>query len=230
MRKVVLLGRVSRGERTQDPEGQLQALRAAAERFGWVVVKELSFKLSAWDDDQAARLQRAALEPIERGEADTLAVWAWDRFDRGGIESAFRLLSRLERHLGAAFYSLQEPFLSTATADPETRELMIALAAWSAKRESQRKSERLKAKAQTKRARAEAGGGRAIWGRGRMPTTADVAQIGLLRDRDGLTIRGIAAETGLSRGTVHNVLRSRVHPQAEGQTPELITSGGASSG
>src|SRR5688500_9064328 len=97
-RRVVLLGRVSRGERTQDPESQLQALRAAAARFGWTVVKELSLKLSAWDDEQAATLQRAALEPIERGEADTLAVWAWDRFDRGGIESAFKLLSRLERH------------------------------------------------------------------------------------------------------------------------------------
>lgn len=215
-RRVVLLGRVSRGERTQDPESQLVALRAAAQRFGWVIVKELSIELSAWDDEQAAKLQRAALEPIEKGEADTLAVWAWDRFDRGGIESAFRLLSRLERHLGAAFYSLQEPFLSTATADPETRELMIALAAWSAKRESQRKSDRLRAKATAKRHRAEAGGGRALWGRGRMPTSTDLARMGELRQR-GLTIRAIAAELGLSRGTVHNHLRASVHPQAEGQ-------------
>lgn len=209
-RRVVLLGRVSRGERTQDPESQLVALRAAAQRFGWVVVKELSLKLSAWDDEKAAQLQAAALAPIEAGEADTVAVWAWDRFDRGGIESAFRLLARLERHLGAAFYSLQEPFLSTATADPETRELMIALAAWAAKRESQRKSERLRAKAAAKRNRAEAGGGRALWGRGRMPTSQDLARMGSLRE-GGLTIRAIAADLGLSRGTVHNHLRAPVH-------------------
>lgn len=218
-RRVVLLGRVSRGERQQDPENQLVALRAAASRFGWVIVKELSLKMSAWDDETARSLQAQALAPIERGEADTLAVWAWDRLDRGGIESAFALISRLERHLGASFYSLQEVFLSTATADRETRELMLALAAWAAKRESQRRSERLKAKADAKRMQAARLGQRANWGRGKLPTQADAETIHRLR-LGGATLRQIAAEVGLGLGTVHRVLRSNPPPSpGKGASP-----------
>lgn len=212
-RRVVLLARVSRGERTQDPESQLIALRAAAQRQGWTIAKELTFKLSAWDDQEAAKVQQDALAPIEAGDADTIAVWAWDRLDRGGIESAFRLISRLERHLGASFYSLQEPFLSTATADPEMRELMLALAAWTAKRESQRKSERLKAKAATKRARAQSLGERARWGRGSMPSSKDIERIRSMRS-GGATVRAIAAEVGLSVGTVHATCKD-VQPLAD---------------
>lgn len=212
-RRVVLLGRVSRGERQQDPESQLIALRAAAARFGWVVVKELALKMSAWDDTAAAALQRQALEPIERGEADTLACWAWDRLDRGGVESAFNLIARLERHLGAAFYSVQEPFLSTATADRETRELMLALAAWAAKRESQRRSERLKAKAESKRAESAKLGQRARWGRGKLPSAVDVALIQQLRVQ-GLPLRRIAGQVGLGLATVHRVLCSAPPPIA----------------
>src|SRR5581483_351037 len=163
-RRAVLLGRVSRGERQQDPENQLRSLRAAAKRLGWLIVREVPLKLSAWDEQAAAQVRRAALAPIEAGRADTLMCWSWDRFSREGIEGAFRELRYLEEHLGAAFWSLQEPFLSTARGDKQQRELLLSIIAWAAKWESERKSQRLRAKVDTKRARASKLGHRASWG------------------------------------------------------------------
>jgi DNA invertase Pin-like site-specific DNA recombinase len=204
-RRAVLLGRVSRGERQQDPESQLAPLRAAAARLGWVVVEEVALKMSAWDEASAAEVRRKALAPIVAGRADTLVVWALDRVCRGGIEAAFSLLGELEEHLGADLFSLQEPFLSTATADRQSRELMVAMLSWVAKWESQRKSERLKAKVQSKRAKAEQLGQRALWGRGRLATNQDAARVREL-SAAGQSVRKIAAETGLSKSQVQRLL------------------------
>ncbi len=205
--QAVLLGRVSRGERTQDPEAQLAPLRAVADRLGWNVVEEVPLKISAWDDKAAAEVRRRCFKPIEEGRADMLAVWALDRVCREGVEEVFSLLRKLEHHYGAKFYSLQEPFLSTGT-DPQQRELLLSIMAWMARWESQRRSQRLKARAASKRARAEAGGGRARWGRGKMASNADKMLVARLRSR-GSTIRQIAAQTGLSVGAVHNLLHEQ---------------------
>lgn len=219
MVRAVLLGRVSRGERQQDPENQLGALRSTAGRLGWHVAKELSFKLSAWDDEQAADVWRQTLAAITEAQADTLMVWASDRAFREGVRVTLNRLWDLEKHYGVQFYSLQEPFLSTATADPHMREMMVSLFAWVANQESVRKSERLKAKAETKRNRAEALGQRADWGRGKMATEADKARVRDLAAA-GRTQRQIVAETGLSKGTVARILVAP--PQAEGQKPSSL--------
>jgi site-specific DNA recombinase len=207
VRRAVLLGRVSRGERTQDPAGQLDALRPAAQRLGWQVVEEISLKLSAWDEAAAAEVRRRALAPIEAGRADVLAVWSWDRFSREGIEGAFATLSHLEKHLGAQLYSMQEPFLSTATADPQQRELLLSIVSWAAKWESQRKSERLRLKVASKRARSAQLGQSARWGRGRLASDEQIAQARELR-ADGATVRTIASELKLSKSQVHRLLRA----------------------
>lgn len=214
MTRAVLLGRVSRDE-GQDQESQLVALRAAAQRHGWTVVEEVSLRVGAWDKDASRLVQEKVLAPIKEGRADILAVWALDRVTRGGPLDAFRFLAILEDHYKATFYSLQEPFLSTATNDPASRELMLSLLAWVAKWESQRKSDRLKAKAQAKRNRAQALGEKALWGKGRLATEGDVANVWRLRG-DGATIRVIAADLGLSKSLVGRILQG-VPPQQEGQ-------------
>jgi DNA invertase Pin-like site-specific DNA recombinase len=206
-RRAVLLARVSRGERQQDPESQLLALRAAAERLDWTVVREVPLRLSAWDADTATEVRRLALGPIEAGEADTLMVWAWDRFSREGIEGAFRELRHLEDHLGAAFWSLQEPFLSTASADKQQRELLLSIVSWAARWESQRKSERLKAKAAAKRARSAALGQNARWGRGKLASREQVEQVQDLR-RAGVSIREIGRAVGVSKSQVGRIISS----------------------
>lgn len=216
--RAVLLGRVSTSDerkdpatgkivrQAQDPENQLLPLRSTAQRLGWTVAEEVPLPgLSAWDEVDAAEVRRRILAPFRDGRADVLMVWSLDRVVRGGIAEAFSFLKTLERDLGVDFWSLQEPFLNT-TADPQQRELMVALLAWVAKWESRRKSDRLRAKAAANRNRAEAGGGRAQWGRGRMATNSDVAQIAKLR-AEGRTYREISAEIGLSLGTISRIVR-----------------------
>jgi DNA invertase Pin-like site-specific DNA recombinase len=213
-RRVVLLGRVSTDDKGQDPENQLGPLRAAAARLSWTVVVEIPLEISAWDATAAAEVKRRVLAPIVDGRANVLMVWALDRVCRGGIEAAFAFLRELEEHLGADFYSLQEPFLCTAGTDKQTRELMIALLSWLAKWESERKSERLKATVRTKRNRAAALGKRAGWGGGTrggnggaLASAEDIERVHALK-RDGRSVRAIAAEVGLSKSQVGRILET----------------------
>lgn len=209
MRRAVILARVSRGERTQDTSSQVQALQAAAERKGWEVVQVVEQVKSAWDAKTAREVHQDALQAIKDGHADVLMVWALDRAVRGGAAAAMAFIQELESHLGAQLYSLQEPFLSTA-ADPATRELLLPIIAWVAKWESQRKSERLQARAAQKRATAEKLGQRAKWGRGSMATAADRELVkGLMKE--GLPQRRIAEEVGLSLGSVNTLCRELAH-------------------
>jgi DNA invertase Pin-like site-specific DNA recombinase len=225
--RAVLLGRVSTSEdrrdpetgrvvrQAQDPENQLLPLREAARRLGWVVAEEVPLPgLSAWDEEEAREVRQRILAPFEAGRADVLMVWSLDRAVRGGIEDAFRFLRRLERDLGAGFWSLREPFLNT-TSDPQQREFMVALLAWVARWESERRSERLKAKAVAKRNRAEALGERALWGRGHLLTMRDEERIRELRAA-GRDYRSISDATGFSLGTISRVLR--VHLESDEQT------------
>jgi DNA invertase Pin-like site-specific DNA recombinase len=217
-RRALLLGRVSRGERTQDPEVQLRVLRAAAARLGIEVAGELPFVCSAWTDEAAAEVRTAVFNQLAISGADTLMVWALDRLTRGGVAAAFRLLARLEQHLGIVFWSHEEPFLSTGT-DPQQRELMLSIRAWVARWESQRRSERLLARAAHKRDVSARLGNRATWGRGRMPTPQEHAEVHRLRAQDPpVSFRAIARALGLPLGTVH---------RAAGRVPILPGAAGA---
>ena len=206
-RRVVILGRVSTSDKGQDPEHQIGPLRVAAERHGWAVAEVLSLKQSAWTEASAAEVRRKVLTPIIEGRADTVCVWALDRVVRGGIEAAFSFLRELEDHHGATFFSLQEPFLSTATSDRQTRELMISLLAWVAKWESERRSQRVKASVSTKRVRtASLDSRRAVWAGGHLASDVDIGQARSLRE-GGATIREVAAQLGLSKSAVGRLLQ-----------------------
>lgn len=204
--RAVLFARVSTDDRGQTTESQLLALRDVARRLGWEVVAEVPLEVSAWNDRTAAQVRQAALAAVRDHRADVLAVWALDRVCRAGIVEAFGILNELEKHLGATFYSYQEPFLSTATADPAMRPLMLALFAWMASEESRRKSERVRARVVQKRERGNAIGQRGKWGRGHLPTDADAERVRALA---GKSVRQIAAETGISKSTVARLLRAK---------------------
>lgn len=220
--RAVLLGRVSTdvqvvdrsGKVTrvrQDPENQLIPLREAAERLGWAVVEQIPIRgVSAWNEESASALRATILEPFEQGRADVLMVWSLDRVVRGGIHEAFRFLTRLERDLGVGFWSLREPFLNT-TADREQRELMLALLSWVAHWESQRKSDRLRAKATAKRNQVASGGGRARWGRGSLPSHEDEARVRELVT-SGKSYREVRAETKFSLSTIHRIVTDGGRP------------------
>ena len=208
MTRALLVAAVSTEHKGQDEESQLRPLRAVAQRLGYEVAEELPFRQSRFDDESAAEVQALIFERLARGDVDVLMVWALDRLTRRGVEHTFRFLRTLEDHYAVRFYSLQEPFLSTDNPSAEHRELMLSLIAWAAKWESQRKSDRVKARYATNANRAEAGGGKARWGRGVVPTSQDRARVSALVAQ-GLSARAISRETGIPRATVNRLVAQR---------------------
>ena len=97
--------------------------------------------------------------------------------------------------------------------------------AWVAKWESQRKSDRLTAKAGSKRMMAEKLGQRALWGRGYMATDDDKRRVHDLRGQQPpLSMKAIAALVGLSVGSVHRILgqpRPQENPAGSGAVQQV---------
>lgn len=208
-RNVVLFARVSTDEGSQDLTTQLDALRALSERKGWDIVEEVTLERSAWDERSVKEVQQEALKPIKDGKADTLAVYCLDRISRAGVQQTFSFLRQLEEHFGAEFFSLQEPFLSTATADPHQRELMASIMSWMAEQESRKISERVRRKVESKRNRAAAVDGEAKWGRGTLAKPEQEDKVLELRE-DGCSFREIAERVdGVSKSQAHRIVKRR---------------------
>ncbi|MGH7705054.1 MAG: recombinase family protein [Candidatus Dormibacteria bacterium] len=160
----------------QDANNQRPALEALAERRGWevVTVYELAGE-SAFSGGGAGYRQALAamLADARAGRFEVLACWSLDRLSRQGPLATLGLVDRLGRS-GVTVSSLQEPWTE---APGELRELLLAIAAWVARMESHRRSERTRAGL----ARAKAAGVRL----GRPPGARDKGR----RRRSGYLLR-----------------------------------------
>ncbi|MGD1035155.1 MAG: recombinase family protein [Candidatus Dormibacteria bacterium] len=134
--RAALWARVSTDD--QVAEDQLLPLRAEAARRGLQVTREFSVAESAFLGNHRRELGRLI---AEASGYDVVIVWALDRLSREGIEATLSTLRRL-RERGVRVISLQEPW---AEAAGDAGELLMAVAAWVARMESQRRSERTKA-------------------------------------------------------------------------------------
>lgn len=97
------------------------------------------------------------LADAHAGKFSVLVVWAADRLSREGIEPLLRIVRTL-RADGVALVSVQESWLDTT--NPAVAELLLAIMAWLAQQESQRRSERTKAGMARARAEGKVIGGR----------------------------------------------------------------------
>jgi len=139
MRDAAIWLRVSRD--SQDEINQLPDLeRLCAQHDLRIVRRFVVHGESAWKGEhQATRAE--LLDAAYRGEFSVVVVWALDRISRQGIEDLLSLVRELrERH--CTLMSHQEPWCNGSDA---ATELMLSIAAWMAKQESGRKSERIKA-------------------------------------------------------------------------------------
>lgn len=145
MQRAALWERVSSSD--QDAENQRVQLEAEAHRRGWRVVEVYSVVASAYAGEHTRELDRALADAIRR-RFDVLLTWSLDRLTRQGIREA---LNRLEAFQAAKVevVSLREPWLSVPG---ELKPLLIAVLAWAAQFESSRKSERIKAALERRRA------------------------------------------------------------------------------
>ncbi|MDA8333301.1 MAG: recombinase family protein [Candidatus Dormibacteraeota bacterium] len=149
MTQCALWLRVSTSEQeTTNQEPELLAL-AAARGFEVAEIYRLEGE-SAWSGSGGYRKALdAMLRDARRGRFEVLLVWALDRLSREGPLATLQLVDRLGR-AGVQVVSLHEAWTE---AGGELRELLLAITAWAARMESQRRSERTKAGLE--RARAE---------------------------------------------------------------------------
>lgn len=138
MTKAAIYCRVSTPD--QDPENQLRVLQELAAARGWEVAEVYREEETAWKaghQHELARLVRAA-----RGfRFKVVMVWALDRLSRQGAMAILNLVKRLGDY-GVRVVSHQEPWTEGPA---ELQELLLAIAGWVARMESQRISERTKA-------------------------------------------------------------------------------------
>lgn len=139
--KVALYLRVSTTE--QNVDNQLPAIEAYAKSRDWQIVETYRENESAWRAGHQRELARL-LTDIRSGKRkyDVLLIWSLDRLSRQGIGPLLQLINSIEIY-GCHVVSVNESW-THPDAGP-MREMFIAMSAWAAKFESDRRSERTKA-------------------------------------------------------------------------------------
>lgn len=125
IRDVVLYARVSKANTHQDPEAQLQPMRADCLRRGWRVIAEYVDHGVSGSKERRPRLDELMLDCVKgRRDFQAVMVWKFDRFAR----SVQHLLKALETFNsdGVAFVSLTE---SIDTSTPMGKLMMTMLGA-----------------------------------------------------------------------------------------------------
>lgn len=135
--RAVLYVRLSEeSQRSTSIAGQHSDLDVLAHQEGWDVVARFEDNGKSGGYERANA--RAALDMIKDGRADVLAVYAYDRWSRQGIEKAGELIAAINSRRGtrspALFYAQRESIRS----DQEDWELRVAFASDLAKRERER--------------------------------------------------------------------------------------------
>lgn len=187
--KVVLYARVSTAG--QDPEVQLQALRAHATQRGWMIVEEFVDHGYSGAKERRPALDRL-MQAAWAGAVQAVMVWRFDRFAR----SVKHLITALEsfRSLNINFISLHEQF---DTSTPIGQAMFTIIGAMA---QLERDIIRDRVKAGLDRARAR---GVKL---GRPVAPARPEEVARLRDH-GLSMPEIAKRLHCSRSTARRRLR-----------------------
>jgi DNA invertase Pin-like site-specific DNA recombinase len=194
--RAALYTRVSTRDKGQLTANQATQLREFCTAQGWPVVIEYEDHESGGKADRGQF--RVMMTDASHRRFDVVVVWALDRFTREGVRETFDYIERLNSR-GVQFVSLTEAhFRTTGPAG----ELMIAVAAWIAKQERIRISERVHAGL----LRARAQGTRSGKPIGRPKVIFDRDQAVELR-RAGRSWRDIARACGVGVTTVRRVSR-----------------------
>lgn len=146
--RCVIYARVSSEE--QSSVNQLPVLIEMSEKRGWEVKRIYTEEASAWRAGHQKELSNM-LKSASYHEFDILLVWALDRLTRQGIGNIMNLVNTLKNYR-VRVVSVQEPW--TEQSGPMA-DLLYAITGWVAEFESKRRSERVKAGIEARRARGE---------------------------------------------------------------------------
>ena len=191
MTRVALYVRVSTDGQTV--ENQLRELKAVAKRHGWKVVATYTDNAVSGSKGRNERPGFADLhKAVAQRQVDLVAVWSVDRLGRS-LQHLVAFLGELHAK-GVDLYLHQQGIDTTTPAGRAMFQMMGVFAEF----ERAMIQERVKAGL----ARARSDGTRLA----RPPLSQKQrAEVLDLRSK-GRTIRQIAAETGVSRGSVHNIV------------------------
>ena len=134
--------RVSAGH--QDSDNQVPDVDRFAGHHGYDIAQRYTVSDSAWKNGGGAEYKRTlqrALDDAHAGKFSVLIVWSLDRIVRNGAEGALRIM-RMFWERGCTVVSVKESWLNGA---PEVQDVLLAFAGWMAERESARRSERIRA-------------------------------------------------------------------------------------
>lgn len=186
--RVGLYARVS--TKDQHPENQLLELRHYAEARGWSVAEEFVDHGISGAKDSRPALNRMMLAARKR-KIDIVLISRFDRFAR----SVRHLVTALEefRTLGVAFIATGDSIDTTTPTGRMTFHIIAAMA------EFERSLIQERIYAGLRRARAQ---GKRL---GRPPIPIDVDRVRTLR-QEGLSLRAIAREVGISKDAVARAL------------------------
>lgn len=176
----------------QECENQLSELRAFAARQGWTVTAEYVDR----GVSGAAKVRPAfdkMMVAASRKEFDLLLFWRLDRLSREGVRRTLAILTQLD-NWNVAWRSYSESHFDSCGL---FKDAVLASCATLAQQERIAISERTKAG--LKRA---VKAGRTL---GRRPVDVDVKAAKRMQ-REGMGLRGIAAELGISVNTLRNAL------------------------
>lgn len=129
--------------RVSDPHQLIENQAPAMERLtagrGMAIVKRYELRgRSAYKGAHLADIEQA-LADARAGLFEYLIIWALDRLSRGGIEACLKIVREFEE-AGVTVISCQESYVEGTGDD---RELLISVAAHTARRESKRRGERI---------------------------------------------------------------------------------------
>jgi DNA invertase Pin-like site-specific DNA recombinase len=208
--RVLIYARISTatkdaGGKGQDPQLQLDELRAVAAQRGWQIVGEFVDIGISGAKERRPQLD-ALMKEVHRGRADVVAVWKFDRFAR----SVGHLVRALDdfRARGVHFFSARD---SIDTSTPAGRFTFAVIAAV-----AELERELIRERTVAGLAAARRRGVRL----GRKPVRVDVDRARELRSH-GLSYRQLAAELGVSVGVVHRLLNEDVHLSSTAEASDL---------
>ena len=194
---IAIYARVSTKDKGQDTENQLADLRTFASKQGWVIAREYIDHATGknGDRDQFKRL----FEDASQRKFDLVLFWSLDRFSREGVLETLHHLQRLAQY-GVGYRSYTEQYLDSCGI---FKDAVLSILATIAKQERIRISER------TMAGLAKARKAGRIGGRPRL--VIDRAEVERL-DEEGLTLREIGSELGISAASVLRILKAYRRP------------------
>jgi DNA invertase Pin-like site-specific DNA recombinase len=192
-KKVVIYARVSTLDQTVD--NQLIELRDHCSKMGWEIVKEYTDKgLSGTLSREKRPALNAMIKDGYRKKFDTVICWDISRIGRSMKELIMFLSDMKDRGIGIC--SVRQGFDTSTSMGEIMFQFVGILSSW------EREMIRERTLAGLERAKSE---GKTL-GRKKVTDKVITAQIIELRN-DKKSIREIASEVGVSRGTVSNVLK-----------------------